>query len=81
MCICWCYLYVKRINRKVACMKVCIHYKNVTVCLCSQLMKRQAAAKSTVEEKEPSPPPPTGVTKTRKTPKKKKKKDPNEPQK
>lgn len=44
-------------------------------------MKRQAAAKSIVEEKEPSPPPPTGVTKTRKTPKKKKKKDPNEPQK
>lgn len=47
----------------------------------AQLMKRQAAAKSIVEEKEPSPPPPTGVTKTRKTPKKKKKKDPNEPQK
>ncbi|XP_062621491.1 TOX high mobility group box family member 4-B-like isoform X2 [Saccostrea cucullata] len=44
----------------------------------AQLMKRQAAAKST--EKEPSPPP-AGVTKTRKTPKKKKKKDPNEPQK
>ncbi|XP_078337426.1 TOX high mobility group box family member 4-like isoform X2 [Crassostrea virginica] len=46
----------------------------------AQLMKRQAAAKSTAEEKEPSPPP-AGVTKTRKTPKKKKKKDPNEPQK
>ncbi|XP_061197188.1 TOX high mobility group box family member 4-like isoform X2 [Saccostrea echinata] len=46
----------------------------------AQLMKRQAAAKSTVVEKEPSPPP-AGVTKTRKTPKKKKKKDPNEPQK
>lgn len=44
-------------------------------------MKRQAAAKSIVEEKEPSTPPPTGVTKTRKTPIKKKKKDLNEPQK